>query len=125
MYVFESGLNVVQLRTVRVDQMIEETAKLVKALGRADAHKIALQYSISPFLAKERFVLFFSISMCEWSLGVVLTMVNRDRTEAHAERVDSRASVCVQGCAVCAVGSVKGGGGEEEGACLRGDGGLS
>uniref|UniRef100_A0A914XZW7 Vacuolar protein-sorting-associated protein 36 n=1 Tax=Panagrolaimus superbus TaxID=310955 RepID=A0A914XZW7_9BILA len=54
MYVFDSGVNVVQLRTVRVDQMTEETAELVKELGRADAYKIALLNSISPVLAKER-----------------------------------------------------------------------
>ena len=59
MYVFDSGVNVVQLRTVRVDQTTEETTELVKELGRADAYKIALHNSISPVLAKERSVLLF------------------------------------------------------------------
>jgi ESCRT-II complex subunit VPS36 len=54
MYVFDSGVNVVQLRTVRVDQTTGETAELVKELGRADAYKIAVHNSISPVLAKER-----------------------------------------------------------------------
>lgn len=47
---------------------------------------------------------------------------DRHRTEAHAECVDGRAAVCVQGRAVCPVGEVEGRRGEEEGACLRGVG---
>lgn len=59
MYVFDSGVNVVQLRTVHVDQTTDETAELVKELGRADAYKIALHNSISPVLAKERLAFYF------------------------------------------------------------------
>uniref|UniRef100_A0A7E4ZY59 Vacuolar protein-sorting-associated protein 36 n=1 Tax=Panagrellus redivivus TaxID=6233 RepID=A0A7E4ZY59_PANRE len=54
MFVFDSGVNVVQLRSVRVDQTADETAQLVQQLGSADADKIARHKLISPVLAKER-----------------------------------------------------------------------
>ena len=54
MYVFDSGVYVIQLRSVSVDQAADETALLVGKLGYADSYRIAKEFSISPVLAKER-----------------------------------------------------------------------
>uniref|UniRef100_A0AC34PXD7 Vacuolar protein-sorting-associated protein 36 n=1 Tax=Panagrolaimus sp. JU765 TaxID=591449 RepID=A0AC34PXD7_9BILA len=53
MYVFESGVNVIQHRSISIDQAAEDTAQLVEKLGYADSFKIAKETSISPVLAKE------------------------------------------------------------------------
>jgi hypothetical protein len=59
---FESGVKVLQLRSARIEESIDETCKLTESLGYIDANRLAKYIGISTVLALQR--LLFGFSSC-------------------------------------------------------------